>query len=257
MSDLISLAAALVGFSASLANLTLDVWKQRRRQHGLHEEKLEAILASPDLAVLGKYLDDDLGAIDVGRYATDADARRRVDRVLARLSDFLGPVEDIAQLPAQAPTAQTAPPEAAAEQQRSDAKALLDLPEDVRRRLDSGDEWAALVLLRSKIEHQIRDFLRARGEQVSQQEAIGKLVSRLRDLHVLEPAQLARLSHAISNMNRAAHGQEASADDVLETLRVAASTMGLLQVADLDGNQKTLAEAYGINSYDPRDPGRI
>lgn len=246
--------ASLAGVSLSGLRVVIDFLRERRRQRALHEDKLDRILESPDLEVLGTYLDNDLGAIDVGGYATEADARRRVDRVLGRLRAFLGPVDLSAQ--PTAPDAKT-PPAADAEtpsELSSGTGLWADLPQDVRKRLDGGDEWAALVLLRSRLERQLRDYLRALGEEVPEHTAPSRLVARLAERRILAPDATKGLTQAMAVMNRAAHGVEISGDDVLATLRTVADAVKVLRQSTLQGNQKTVAEAYGINEHNQKSP---
>lgn len=273
-SEFLTTAPAMLGALASIVRFVIDAWLQRQRQRALQADKLESILKSPELAVLGSYLDKDLGDIDVGRYATDTEARRKVDLVLGRLNEFLGPLDDSTDstptpTPITTPIPAPGPVQSQAVRENESAESTTStvtapdtqiwqkLPQDVRQRLDAGDEWAALVRLRSALEHRVGSYLREDGVDVPEHATLGRMVASLRNLRVVEPDVIHALDLAISTMNRAAHGEDIGPDDVLRTLRAVANVMSTLDKPISGDQKKTLAEAYGINIHNLKPPGTI
>lgn len=203
---------AVVGAVAPLARLVLDWIRQRAKERTLAKSSLENVLNEADLETLGHYLDNQLGEIDVARYAQQGEARDRVDRVLARLEEFLGPEE-----PASAETS-----EDTRRRITFQTTDLGGLPQDVDERLDLGDDWGALVRLRIALEHAARAALLDRNLEVTPRTSFARMLDMLRRQENLAPQVIDAAMVARSIANRAAHGQAVSPDEVASALRAGA-----------------------------------
>ena len=199
----LSLLTALLGGLLPLVRIAVDAFRQRGKERVVARDALDFVLKSADLKTLGDYLDGQLGGIDVGRYARNEDARRRVDRVLARLEEFLGPEEP----EIDESVAKTSEPSLGAYSRDG-------LPSDILERLSAGDEWGALVRLRIHLEQATRAALEAHQVAIGPRLPLTRALDRLRELGVLSADAIGSAHAARSVANRAAHGQLISADDI-------------------------------------------
>jgi hypothetical protein len=205
--DSLTLLTGLVGALVPLAQTAFVMLRQRGKESAVQESSLDAALRSTDLKILGAYLDDQLGEVDVARYAYKKDARERVDRVLERLEAFLGPDE-----PQQdaSPSRRDAPPQAGFD--------LEGLPQDIRARLQAGDEWGALVRLRIALEQATLDLLRAHKISAGLRISPALAMDILGQQKLLSADAAGSARNARSIANRAAHGQAVSPEDVASAL---------------------------------------
>ena len=216
--DTLSIATALIGGAVPLVRTALDILRQRKRESALAKESFEEILSSADLKTLGKYLDDQLGAVNVGRYARKPDARDRVDRALSRLEEFLG-TDDVAEYTSAGAGAEVGPY----------ATAIHGLPVDVTDRLNSGDDWGALVRLRIALEQATTAALERRGLGVQSRMPFRQRLDLLVKLQAIDEDAVGSAMTARGIANRAAHGQPVTAEELSAALRAGSYALGSLQ----------------------------
>lgn len=218
--------AAFIGVLLPLAQLAIGTWNQRKVERRVAQDLLERKLAPADLKILGDYLDQQLGAIDVRRYAQSASAKKRVDRVLERLAEFQGPEE-----PADSTTAEDAREVISFGETPALTKTRLSnaLPEDVESRLYRGDDWGALVKLRSALEAETQRVLAKHGVHETEPMAQVRMLDILARRNLVNADAIGAAHVARKAGNRAAHGQPLEPDEVTSALRAGAFALSELR----------------------------
>jgi hypothetical protein len=182
------------------------------------ERRLEQVLESSDLAVIGGYLDEVVGQFSVYEYATSEQVASVVDRCLGRMRSFVALDAEIAR-EAEAPEG---PPEVVPVAARSGE--LQEALSEVR----SGEVWNGLARVRRHIEMRLRDLAEARGVSVGSRESAGRLLSRLLGARQIDAWTYEALRYVIYLCNRAVHGEEVPRVKAEEAVDLAAAALARL-----------------------------
>lgn len=205
------LLAAFTSLLSTLAVVGLHSIVARRKLQAAEEAKFKEALESDDLLKLGDYLSSTLGQFTIQEYSSREQVAQRVNRMLARLGDFIG--EGDVALPTlldQSPV--THPPE------------LSSLPAEfarVKADLENGDLWNGLARLRRIIELNLRQYGTSLGFKEKHLRSAGQALRLLGDRNYVPSNTVELLQYAIRLCNTGVHGNPVSLNDAMSALSAA------------------------------------
>jgi hypothetical protein len=191
-----------------------DIRSRRERK----KQRLEQVLDSSDLAVVGGYLDDVIGEFSVYEYAASGRVASVVDRYLDRMRSFLSVDAEIAR---QAEAAE-GPPEVVG------AAAPSGELEEALSEVRSGQVWNGLARVRRHIEMRLRGLAKAGGVAAGSRESGGRLLSGLLEAREIDSRTYEALRYAIYVCDGAVHGQEVGRVTAEEAVQLAAAALARL-----------------------------
>lgn len=147
-----AIASALAGSGAAVLVGLLRRWVTKKRlKEEARAEQFEVAISSDNLAIIGNYLRNDLGKLDLKDYLNDEDTRNKVNRYLKRL-------DDLVQIPENTESMSEDFVEVGPDEQLSYFEIFGDDPQPVRaaiERINAGEVWTGLAGLRRDIEKQL------------------------------------------------------------------------------------------------------
>lgn len=203
LAAVISALATLISVGISLA------WKRKLLQK-VQEQKFQTVLSSDDILSVGKYLDDNLGAIAISAYVQDRAIASRFDHLFARLSDYVGTTEGMREEEAVSPPLGT-----------TSAPPVVPEIQPVIHELETGERWNALARLRRLLELRLREYLASRGVPDDKIRSAGQMVRFALQHQLLDESLAHQLRYAIGVANRAVHGEEVSEAEAQEAVGIA------------------------------------
>lgn len=208
----VSLVGGLGSLAPTLVSAVRVVLAERAKLRAAEEKRFRRALGSDDIAVVGRYLEDTIGAFNLREYASNAKVAERVNAYLERLGDFLKTDAEIEQQMREAGQPTTAPSSMAPPKE-------LDA---VRAELRSGGIWNALARLRRHIEIVLRGIALANGAVDKEATSSAGQLLRLLSRHQVVPSSaFSNLRYAVAVCNKAIHGFEVSADEAEAALAYA------------------------------------
>jgi HEPN domain-containing protein len=171
------------------------------------EKAFHKALTSDNLEVVGKYLGDKLGAVDLGTYVRDATIRNRVDTYVEKLARFLdAPLDKL--VPASQSNKAKRPGKKTSRQRKPPAG---QYPEVIRKAVDDlerGEIWNALARLRRDLEKQLRAKIPNAPRSLSLRQLIELISPKMEKDNILRPTR--KFLHIA---NAAIHGEDIDIDD--------------------------------------------
>jgi len=202
----LSVTSAIVGGTAALSSLSKFLVEARRSKvfrDALTKKAEDTALESSDLDIVGKYLFDTIGGVEITSYVRDAKLRTRTEAALARLTTFVG-TETEQRLEQEDPP----PPPPPEVTQGLPVPAPVELAR-AKRNIVDGDVWNGLARARRYIE--LRLGAQFPSVDSSRMSAIG-LVSLAERRERIMPGEAEALRFALNVCNRAIHGEDISPD---------------------------------------------
>ena len=218
LTAIVSLIAGLSSLAATLASV-LIAWTERiRKLREAKHQRLNEVLDSSDLGVVGSYLDEVIGGFNVYEYVTAEDVATTVDRYLDKLKWFVSTDADIARA---AELAGGGP-------EPEDAVGMADELKTALREVRWGEVWNGLARLRRHIELRLRSIA-ARGDYwADKTSSAGALLRAAVRLEVISEEDYDWLASAVAVCNEAVHGGDVGRDQAERAVRVAAAVLGRL-----------------------------
>jgi hypothetical protein len=236
LSNALTGASVTIG-AALLANLSYDLarqlWSARVEARKLAKELEATALQSNDIAKLGEYLYDNIGATRVSNYVNDSAVRERVKQALGSVLTFLGPEETTIT------SEETEEAEQAEQTERPRRTAEFDERYSLEQSIGSemgkaleeirfGEVWNGLARMRRYIEARLRTI-------ASEFPNIDKMsLSPLLDILTRQeriPLGIARqLRYAIRVANAGIHGTDIDRGQAEEAWRMAAGALAELEL---------------------------
>lgn len=207
LGNLVSVAAALSGVVAGAASsLTAARASKRHREdvQRLDAEAQDRALNSSDIATLGKYLVDDIGAVRVSDVVSDEQVRNRAWQAFSRVAQFVGEPTD----GGGDGTAAVHPSEKIA------STDLLAARDQILR----GEVWNGLALMRRQVEILLRQ---SDPSLQSARMGAGQLISAAERVGSLPRGVVPQLRYAVGVANKAIHGEPVDVGVALEALQSA------------------------------------
>ncbi|WP_332769014.1 hypothetical protein [Phenylobacterium sp.] len=181
------------------------------------EEAFNSAIASDDLSKLSGYLRDEFGEVPLAIYLRDVKLRARLDRYLARLTDYVA-----------APPAEAATPEPGRDRVAPEVEAPVaglaqhltsywqhdpDDPPQIVTAIDSartGESWNALARLRRDLEARFRAELME----------VDPVASRMPMHKVPVPIDAERFFRRFYRVaSRAIHGEEVTEEEIIQSIQ--------------------------------------
>lgn len=194
--------ASILGGVASVASTIYIYYANRKKE----KEKLKAsrnesfanVLTSNDLAVLGNYLDENIGRFNVFEYTANKEIENKINRYLEKIQLFIGTEESIRkEEPPQKPIAIQNEPESATEE----ILGLIDL-------VQMGEIWNALARLRMYIERELKNYAVGKGYKTRHLTSASQILQLLYERKHVRSDVYELLRYSISTCNRAIHGMD-------------------------------------------------
>ena len=210
-----SIFAAVLSLLAVILSAAWASQAVKAKLEAAEETRFQQIVESNRLEVLGKYLDDTIGKFTVNEYANNSTVAVRVDRLLARVREYVGSYDDVSaeepleEVPETAPDDRELPPE------------FAPIIEELR----TGETWNALARLRRHIETSLREIAIQSGISEQHTKSAGHMTRLLMQRDVLSPSLAKMLRYAIDVSNRAVHGIDVSIDQAEEAIEIAARVL--------------------------------
>jgi hypothetical protein len=209
----------ILGVSAGLASILTTVLRiideaisKKNKIRVIQEIKLEKILGSDDIVIVGSYLDDVVGKFNIEEYVSDNSVATLVNKYLNRIQKFVGTDEDINKQ-----RKEISPPEA--------MKKPLDVTgtfKKVYKYLEEGDMWAALSYLRRTIETELRTFTREAELELKRPLSAGALINYLYQRDYLSHEAYENFRYAVTICNGAVHGLDVNLREAEKAITSAA-----------------------------------
>jgi hypothetical protein len=213
--DLASVIAyANIGLGlVSVAGATVSVVVAFRQTHSAKRASdkfmfLEAI-RSDDILQLGGYLENTIGSLTVTDFSRDKEVRRRVERYLDHIVDFLNRDTAVIEIATSEADSVTQP----------------DLEQEIDREIDRGENWNALARLRRHIEQVLRSQARVRNLDVGERSGPVHLIERLRQADAIDSGTARELVEAVALANRAIHGEEVPWEEASRAVSIGLSAI--------------------------------
>jgi hypothetical protein len=221
----IAASAGIVSGAGTLAAALSARLRTTQARRGTEVARVDAVMESPDLALLGTYLYDQVGDVSLADLARDRRLNDQVDAVVARVIEFIGPEpEEHEPAEGDAVEAEGEPPlRGPAAVRPADDYDIASTPDLVLARSEilSGNVWNGLARLRRDLERSLRAIAEAYdvGDKTP---GTLRLMSTLVRTGVL-PQEIEPPGHrAIDLANRAVHGEDVPIDQALSAWQDAA-----------------------------------
>ncbi|MBR0820233.1 hypothetical protein [Bradyrhizobium liaoningense] len=193
------------------------IWFQARSAQKLSAEAaFNEALSSDDLGKLSSYLRDEFGKVSLAIYLSDEELRARLDKYLARLTEFVAPPvpeaeplhpnSEQADHPSAAPVSPPPQPVPSWEEQPTDPPQIVAALQSAR----NGESWNALARLRRDLEG------RFRAELVGTESG----TSRIPMKKVPVPAEAKYVFRRFyRTAGRAIHGEDVTDEEVIQAIQ--------------------------------------
>jgi|tagenome__1003787_1003787.scaffolds.fasta_scaffold20969968_3 hypothetical protein len=185
--------------------------RRRKAADGLKEKEFARALEAADIDVLGSYLYDTLGSVEIEDIVADEGLSRKVRSVVTAAREYLGTdagEADESERPLFSGTGEvrrTAFPEA-------------------RMQLARGNVWNALASVRRDLEKALTQLAERRGLEIKRR-GLGSLIGELDRRGELPEGLVRDLRYATSVANRGVHGEDVEVGQATEAIDVAERTM--------------------------------
>jgi len=215
---------SVVSFFALMAaaRLVMDAWRVYvgvpRALLQAKEQKLDEVLESSDIAVVGGYLDEVIGGFSVYEYATADRVAAAVDRYLDKLNWFVSTDADIARAAELAGGA-------------TEPEGAVSMSDELKTALHEvrwGEVWNGLARLRREIETGVRSIATRRGLWADKTSSAGLHLTSLLSLGLISKEDADSLASALAVCNEGIHGGDVLRDEAERAVKVAAAVLGRL-----------------------------
>ena len=218
LTAILSAIAGLLSVAVTSSSALRGAMQQAKKLQQAQQQRLNEVLESSDLGVVGSYLDEVIGGFNVYEYVTAEDVATTVDRYLDKLKWFVSTDADIARAAKLA--GGVIDPE--------DALAMSQELKTALHEVRWGEIWNGLARLRREIEIRLRSIAAREGYSESKPLSAGDLLKAAQRLGMITRDEYHLLASAVAISNDAVHGVDVGRDEAERAVRLAAAVLGRL-----------------------------
>lgn len=206
--EIAPLAGALLPAVISIVAYVVRRQIERRQLKEIDEARFNRVVESDSLRILGGYLESAVAPITLESYAYDSKVRRRVDRVLELLTDYLGRPEEIRATPKAEPEVQIP----------STGWSVASGQFDDWRYLLYAHPWDALARLRRLVETRLRDRIKELAIDVPSRIGAAGMIDVLARNQAISRNVANDLLASVNVASRAIHGGEVTMSEAEQAI---------------------------------------
>lgn len=206
-----SVIAGLISILTTLISVFYVKRGEKRIIQKTEEKKFENVLASDDIVVLGSYLNNVLGPINIYEYTASPKIAERLDKYLERIQAYIGTGDEVSK---GIERPQTIEPDIFSRQ-------LSDEFGKILKEVRTGEAWNALARLRRYIEITLKETVKILGIPQEGVASAGRLLSLLERSEFINKNISGKLRYSISICNKAVHGLDISPQEAEEAIYLA------------------------------------
>ena len=208
--ELFSVFSAVLSMLGTLISFYFTKRQKSKILDSVKKEKLDAVLASDNILMLGDYLTQTLETITIAQYSSNKNVAKDVNQFLNKIQNYLLPKEDIDKI------------ETAEETEEIHIE-YPQIPEDfvpIINEINKGEPWNALAKLRRYLEIYFRNVAEKNKIDVSNIKSVSQLFHLLYKGELINRPEFDKLKHAINISNRVIHGVDITREEAEKAIRL-------------------------------------
>lgn len=208
------LVSFIAGFLSILVTIISYYLSRRQKEEILNtvsQDKIENILATDNIKILGDYLTNSLEVVTIAQYSLDKKVSKNVNIFLKKIRNYLLTQSEVEKLEI---------PDKVEDRYIE----YPQIPEEFAPIIDElvdGEAWNALAKLRRFLELHFKRIAKENNIDVRKSKSVSQLLNLLYKMELVSPYSFDNLKYAINISNKAIHGVDISREEADKAIRLA------------------------------------